>query len=259
MKREYYKDRVASFLTTSPHEILGKLVQGSEFPTELPQRDAWLQEIDILRRVLLNLRLANRNLQPSHHCRIYFEYSVPRMGKRIDALLLIGPVLFVLEFKVGETEFTSSALDQVCDYGLDLKNFHESSREVVIAPILIATRARPVPFAAVSTTSDRGAMAERVHLQGPEMFRRLGLSLPLRSRQMDAIAPGWISEADRDGAQLFVAVIAQESSRRPLWASQPAAPLQSFPAVPTFGQSTLRRRAAPRLVLPLAALLLFSA
>ena len=63
------------------------------------------------------------------------------MGKRIDGVMLVGPVIFVLEFKVGESTFSSAALDQVCDYALDLRNFHESSFNHFIAPILIATEA----------------------------------------------------------------------------------------------------------------------
>jgi hypothetical protein len=118
MRREYYTDSIADFRSTSPDEILGKLVRGSGFAIEQTQRDAWLEEINILNQVL-----SNRNGQ------LYFEYAIPRMGKRIDVVLLMGPVMFVLEFKVGEKEFTSSALDQVCDYALDLKNFDESSRD----------------------------------------------------------------------------------------------------------------------------------
>jgi hypothetical protein len=72
---------------------------------------------------------------------IYFEYSIPRMGKRIDVVLIIGPVIFVLEFKIGEKVFPSYATDQVLDYALDLKNFHQSSHEHFIAPILVATKA----------------------------------------------------------------------------------------------------------------------
>ena len=66
------------------------------------------------------------------------------MGRRIDALIIIGCVIFVVEFKIGEKEFTSYALDQVCDYALDLKNFHETSHECFIAPILVATHAREI-------------------------------------------------------------------------------------------------------------------
>jgi hypothetical protein len=145
MKRDYYKDTIATFRATSPDDILGKLVKGSEFPIEPPQRDAWLEEIAILQRVLANL-----------NGKIYFEYAIPRMGKRIDVVLVTGAVIFVLEFKVGEKEFTSSALDQVCDYALDLKNFHESSRDGLIAPVLVATRARHVtPIVCATPQNDK--------------------------------------------------------------------------------------------------------
>ncbi|HEY5730687.1 MAG TPA: hypothetical protein VIS72_11585 [Anaerolineales bacterium] len=141
MRREYYSDTIANFLKTSSNEILGKLAQSSEFALEQTQRDAWLEEIRILQNIL----------QP-HKGSIYFEYSIPRMGKRIDVVLLIGSAILVLEFKVGEKEFTSYAIDQVWDYSLDLKNFHETSHECFIAPILIATKAK-VDTAIVSTTS----------------------------------------------------------------------------------------------------------
>ncbi len=97
------------------------------------QIHAWRDEVAILRDVL--------RLYDGH---IYFEYSIPRMGRRIDVVLLIGSVIFVLEFKVGEKEFTAYAVDQVCDYALDLQNFHESSHEQYISPILIATGAEQV-------------------------------------------------------------------------------------------------------------------
>jgi hypothetical protein len=87
---------------------------------------------------------------------IHFEYSIPRMGRRIDVLMLLGGVLFVFEYKVGEKHFPAHALDQVVDYSLDLKNFHETSHHAVIAPILIATEAHAVPLLAVrESKSDR--------------------------------------------------------------------------------------------------------
>jgi hypothetical protein len=131
MKRAYYSDTIAKFLQTEPNAILGGLMRNSEFSSEITQRDAWLGEISILRQALSGYQGA-----------IYFEYSIPRMGRRIDVVLLIGPVIFVLEFKVGEKEFTASAMDQVMDYALDLKNFHESSHKQFIAPILVATKAK---------------------------------------------------------------------------------------------------------------------
>lgn len=128
MKRDYYSDTITKFLTTSRHEILAKLVQSNDFALEQTQRDAWLEEIDILQDALV-----------SYQGTIFFEYSIHRMGKRIDVILLIGSTIFVLEFKVGETVFPSYAIDQVWDYALDLKNFHETSHESFIAPVLIAT------------------------------------------------------------------------------------------------------------------------
>ena len=76
------------------------------------------------------------------------------MGRRIDTVLLIGPVIFVVEFKVGERSHTSYALDQVFDYALDLKNFHESSHEQLIAPLLVATEARSLPILISFTPRD---------------------------------------------------------------------------------------------------------
>lgn len=140
MRREYYSDTITNFLKTNSDTILGKLAQSSEFALEQTQRDAWLEEIRILQNIL-----------QSHKGSIYFEYSIPRMGKRIDVVLIIGSALFVLEFKVGEKDFTSNAIDQVWDYALDLKNFHETSHECFIAPILIATDAK-VEIAKISTT-----------------------------------------------------------------------------------------------------------
>jgi len=140
MRREYYSDTISDFLQRTNDEILGKLAQGNDFALEQTQRDAWLEEIRILKITL----------QP-YKGSVYFEYSIPRMGKRIDVVLIIGSVIFVLEFKVGEKEFPSSAIDQVWDYALDLKNFHETSHDVYIAPVLIATNAK-ASTAIISTT-----------------------------------------------------------------------------------------------------------
>lgn len=130
MPREYYSDSIQSFIETAGDSIIGRLTKNSEFDVERAQTGAWLEQIEILKKVL-----------PVHDGSIYFEYSIPRMGRRIDNVLLIGPVIFVLEFKVGEHEFPAYAIDQVWDYALDLKNFHEASHAPVIAPILISTKA----------------------------------------------------------------------------------------------------------------------
>ncbi len=130
MKRHFYSDSISQFLKVSHQEILGTLTQSNEFSLELTQKEAWNQEIRILKK----------NLE-RYQGSIFFEYSIPRMGRRIDVVLIIRNAIFVLEFKVGEREFPSYAIEQVWDYALDLKNFHETSHHHLIAPILIATEA----------------------------------------------------------------------------------------------------------------------
>jgi len=140
MKREYYSDSIENFLITNSEEILGKITKQNEFPLEQTQRDAWLIEIEVLQKALFQYR--------GH---VYFEYSIPRMGRRIDVVLLIGPVIFVIEFKIGEKEFPLCAIDQVWDYALDLKNFHESSHNHYVVPILVSTKAKSVTSAVATT------------------------------------------------------------------------------------------------------------
>lgn len=142
MLRWYYSALINDFLITSTDEILGNLERQNEFVLLLTQRDAWIEEIKILKKTL-----------PEYQGSIYFEYNIPRMGQRIDVLLIIRSTIFVLEFKIGESKFTTHAIDQVWDYALDLKNFHESSHDQFIAPILIATNAES-QFSFVSTTPE---------------------------------------------------------------------------------------------------------
>lgn len=149
MRRAYYADPIDAFLGRNPDEILGKLAQGEAFSIEASQRDAWLEEIAILRDVMRPYQGRGK---------LYFEYAVPRMGRRIDVVAIIDHVLFVMEFKVGEREFTASATDQVLDYALDLKNFHEASHGLTIAPILVATRAKSRLITIATTPHNDGVL-----------------------------------------------------------------------------------------------------
>lgn len=145
MKREYYSDSIANFQKSTTEEILGRLALNNDFALIQTQRGAWVAEINILRKVLTTYKGS-----------IYFEYSIPRMGRRIDVVLLIGKVIFVLEFKVGEGEFTACAIDQVWDYALDLKNFHDASHNHYVVPILIATEAKStIPVVSVTPQNDK--------------------------------------------------------------------------------------------------------
>lgn len=132
VSRAYYSSTLDKFLQDSADSVLGELTRNSGFSIELSQRDAWIRQVEILRRNL------NTWAQEGH---IFLEFVVPRMGRRIDVLVIIRNTVFVIEFKVGESHFTRAALDQVWDYALDLKNFHEPSHGVTIAPVLVATEA----------------------------------------------------------------------------------------------------------------------
>lgn len=140
MKRYYYSNSISKFLDDSNNEIIGILTQNNEFNLEQNQKEAWNKQIQILKKTL----------QPFKGL-ILFEYAIPRMGRRIDVVLIIKNVIFIIEFKVGEKEFLLSAVDQVWDYALDLKNFHETSHRCFIAPVLVATEAKDF-YAAISST-----------------------------------------------------------------------------------------------------------
>ena len=140
--RAYYSSSVSSFLRTSPDAVLGEVARNSGFAIELGQRDAWVKQINVLREQLMPWDSQGH---------LFFEFVVPRMGRRIDVLAIIKNTVFVIEFKVGESTFTRSALDQVWDYALDLKNFHEPSHVITIAPLLIATETDR-GFSAVATS-----------------------------------------------------------------------------------------------------------
>ena len=131
MNRSFYSDSIEDFLRLDTDKIIGKLVSNNEFSLEQTQRDAWKEEISILKNSLSKLQ-----------GKIYFEYSIPRIGQRIDVLIIINSIILILEFKIGEKKFSSNATDQVTDYALDLKNFHETSHDKYIVPILIATKAQ---------------------------------------------------------------------------------------------------------------------
>ena len=128
--RAWYGSPFSEFIKTQTDTIVGRLASNNEFSLLPTQKDAWLGQIDILKSCLIGLTGS-----------LFLEFNIPRMGRRIDAVLLVGPVIFVIEFKVGERTFDRSALDQVWDYALDLKNFHEASHTAPIVPILIATGA----------------------------------------------------------------------------------------------------------------------
>lgn len=133
MHREYYSSSIADFLSQDVGSILGQLLIRDEFATSDLQKNSWRKEISILQEQLSTFEDGN----------IIFEYTIPRIGHRIDVVCIIHGVIILLEFKVGDTEYKKSTDDQVMDYALDLKYFHEMSAGRYIVPISIPTEAPP--------------------------------------------------------------------------------------------------------------------
>lgn len=129
MPRSYYSAPVPQFLEENEETILGILLSrvGNE-NLRINARNAWQAQIEILKDSLRSFRDGY----------LYFEFSIPRMGKRADNVLVIRDSVFVIEFKVGATTY-NPYVEQVVDYALDLKNFHEGSHSIKIFPVLVCT------------------------------------------------------------------------------------------------------------------------
>jgi hypothetical protein len=133
--KSYYNAPLSDFLNDNDERILGVLTTEHHHALEEQQRWAWLKQISIL-KVALSSRSTGS---------LFLELYIPRMGKRADAVLIVENIVFVIEFKTGATEHSASAFDQVEDYALDLKNFHEGSHTVPIVPVLVSTHASSQP------------------------------------------------------------------------------------------------------------------
>lgn len=126
-----YDSTFCEFLKKEPLAILGTLHNNYHGDALTTTDEAWKGEIDILQQVLIPWK--------DEHAQIIFEYEIPRLGKRIDVILLLRGIIFCLEFKVGKKEVLQADVEQVMDYALDLKNFHRFSSDRTIVPILIPT------------------------------------------------------------------------------------------------------------------------
>ncbi len=133
--RSYYSAPVAEFLEQSSSEIIG-IIHSNDISAEttIQQSNTWESEVQILKE----------QLRPFSEGRIIFEYAIPRMGKRVDALVLYKNIVFLLEFKCGDKEYRQSTYDQVYDYALDLRNFQKESHNKLLVPVMVSTSAAAV-------------------------------------------------------------------------------------------------------------------
>lgn len=132
MKRADYQATGSAFISDTSDAILGSLTANSHFAVDRKQRNAWLATI-------ASLKTAIAKLEDSY---VFLEFTIPRMGRRVDAVVLSGGCVFLLEYKIGSQYFYPADIDQVIGYALDLKNFHEPSHGLPLFPVLIATGAK---------------------------------------------------------------------------------------------------------------------
>ncbi len=141
MLNYYYSDSIINFSQKSLETIIGEISVNSRTGHINTELYAWENQVLTLKEALKN-----------REGQLYFEFSIPRMGKRVDCLLIIRNIVFVIEFKVGEKMYLSHDVEQVWDYALDLKNFHKPSHELLLVPILVATHADCLPIDIIATS-----------------------------------------------------------------------------------------------------------
>lgn len=134
VKRSYYSNDIQSFLNQDNYSIFGEITTNDQFSAEDLQKNTWNREIEILKRELSQFLDGY----------IIFEYTIPRIGNRIDNIVIYKGIIFLLEFKVGEKKYHSYAIEQVTDYAFDLSCFHKESHNRLLVPILISTKAHSV-------------------------------------------------------------------------------------------------------------------
>lgn len=131
IQRYYYSNDLQSFCNQTLEEILGQIALHTPFPLDQNSRNSFVHEIKLLQRVLKNIPTGA----------IAFEYTIPRIGERIDVVITCAGILYILEFKVGESSYPRHAIDQVVDYALALKYFHQESHQKKIVPLVVCTHA----------------------------------------------------------------------------------------------------------------------
>lgn len=177
MNRAYYSACIPNFINQEPSFILGELADKHPFDLTEKQRSAWRDQIILLKNELADCKEGH----------IFFEYSIPRIGKRVDCILFIRSIIFVIEFKVGSSAYERHAIEQVIDYALDLKNFHDKSHSLPIVPILIASEART---SLIDLTAYDDDIYHCQNIKANDLFHCISMTLqviPAATQPIDAL------------------------------------------------------------------------
>lgn len=177
----YYRNSIKKFIDASIDEIIGSITRANDFDITFLQNRSWELQIPILKKAL-----------DGFVGEVFFEFSIPRMGKRVDTLVIINNVVFVIEFKVGEKHFLNHNIEQVWDYALDLKNFHKTSHKVVLVPVLIATEAKK-NFMEIQLTSHNDNLTLPVKIGSEGLFEVIQNALDFFSDESQINIPEYVN------------------------------------------------------------------
>lgn len=128
-----YSASIKDFFSTNDNHIIGILTQCNAFDSKRTTIASWKEEIK-------TLKIALRNYQGEDGF-VAFEYTIPRVDGRIDCIIGLRGILFVLEFKTGETQDINEDKDQLMQYVTDLKNYHFESYDIPIVPMWVIPNA----------------------------------------------------------------------------------------------------------------------
>jgi hypothetical protein len=132
----YYRAPLGKFVSDPATEINWKLAVengNAQFPLEPEAIRAWELQLPPLVEGCRRLISA---LPEAANFEILLEYPIPRVGKRIDAVLLMHEVIVAIETKTGLSATTAER--QVDDYAINLACFHEPSAKRTIVPMVIS-------------------------------------------------------------------------------------------------------------------------
>lgn len=126
---DFYHASIADFCLANAGNVFATIQTTNNNDLKQQQSATWETEIKCLQDALLGIKDGS----------ISFEYNIPRLGKRIDVVILVKGIVFVLEFKDNADKILTEDVNQVWDYALDLKNFHSTSHTLPIVPVLVGT------------------------------------------------------------------------------------------------------------------------
>lgn len=179
----YYKNSISNYINQNEDEILGIITKNDEFDSTFLQKQAWQKQISILKEALKNIS-----------GNIIFEYTIPRIGRRIDNVIITEGIIFILEFKVGEKLYNSSAEVQVRNYALDLSYFHKESHKRIIVPILISTSAQ---IKSIELKKYKHNIYDVIHSNGSNLDEIIEKVISASKKQSDINVDNWINSEYR--------------------------------------------------------------